>query len=132
MKKIIVFCILALIVVFSAKESIEATLAPVKIIKVGENKKIVEQIKKIGIAGDLAPTIEDFEKDFFNKSDLEIRAAIEKNKMVAKQMNFITLANSNQLDDAKTIEFIKYIHLNSALYKILLERQLDEIETENI
>ena len=101
-------------------------------IKNNHSNDVQTQPEIITSAAESAPSVLDFEREYFKNSNEEIRLAIEKNNRVAREMNFIALANSNKLDDVTTVEFLKYIHLNSALHKILLERQLDEIEMENI
>lgn len=132
MKKLIGICIIGIIIAIFSQESTRPAFHQGNISKNSKKMQAEEQVKKIEFVADSSLTIEDFEKIFFNKSDIEIREAIKKNNLIARKMHFVDLANSNQMDAATRIEFLKYIHLNGALHKILLERQLEEIEGLNI
>ena len=135
MKKIITLCVCMVFIVtfFMREESRKIIFNPSIDKNIVKNTLSNEaQLKIVRNSSESAPTVLDFEREYFKNSNEEIRLAIEKNNRVAREMNFIALANSNKLDEVTTVAFLKYIHLNSALHKILLERQLDEIEMENI
>lgn len=68
------------------------------------------------------------EKELIEKSNEEIKEAIEKNNKWAEKENFIARANANQLDEATAKNFVMYIRLNNVLHKILIDREIEEME----
>lgn len=76
------------------------------------------------------PSVEELEEDLLDKSTDELRLEIEKNDQFAKERNFFARANAQILPASEMADFIKTIRKNSVLHKILLERQLDEMERE--
>lgn len=86
--------------------------------------KIVNKVSEM----EHIPSVEEIELDLLDKSNTELKLAIEKNNNWAREKKFVALANANRLDSKSTSEFLKYIRLNNALNKILIERQIEEIE----
>ena len=67
-----------------------------------------------------------------NNSLTEAYAEIKKNNAIAQEQNFIAKANANELDQESAAGLVKFIRINGVLHKILLDRQLEDVETENI
>lgn len=74
------------------------------------------------------PDLATLEEELVEKSNEEIRKAIEQNNEWGKKENFIARANDNKLDEAGSRDFVKYIRLNNVLHKILIDRQIEEME----
>lgn len=75
---------------------------------------------------------EEIEQELLDKSNEELKLVMEKNNAWAKERNFIALANTNQLDKKTSDDLLKYIRLNMALNKILIDRQIEEMERERL
>lgn len=72
------------------------------------------------------------EKRLSKKSNEEILKAIEENNKWAEKESFIVRANDHQLDEIATKKFVKYIRLNNVLHKILIDREIEEMERNEI
>ena len=92
---------------------------------------IKEEIEEF-VNSESIPSIEELETELIKKSDKELEAAIEDNNSWASKKQFIAKANTNSLSKQDSAEFLKFVRLNSALHKILLERQLDAFEQETL
>ena len=130
MKSKIIFTaavVAAVALVFSYKKESEFTKSVKKAteLSVKEENKIQAIVVK-----DNVPTAEELETDLLNKTNEEIRLEIAKNDQLAKERNYFARANAQVLPASEMADFIKTIRMNSVLHKILLERQLDEMERE--
>lgn len=130
MKSKIIFTaavVAAAALVFSYKKESEFTKSVKKAteLSVKEENKIQAIVVK-----DNVPTAEELETDLLNKTNEEIRLEIAKNDQLAKERNYFARANAQVLPASEMADFIKTIRMNSVLHKILLERQLDEMERE--
>jgi hypothetical protein len=76
------------------------------------------------------PEIADLEHDFEKLSNVEIKNEIDKNNALVISNKYIEKANKGELDQTSAEGLLKTIRTNSVLHKILLERQLDELESE--
>lgn len=113
------------VVFFSQKKESEF----VKTVKKGAEVSIQKENEIQALAlKENVPTVEELEKELLDKSTDEIRLEIEKNNQLAKERNFFARANAQVLPASDMADFIKTIRKNSVLHKILLERQLDEME----
>ncbi len=81
---------------------------------------------------EVGPSLEDIEENYHSFTEKELRAEIAKNERVAQDKQFVAKANANQMDAQTSKEFVAYIRLNAALHKILLTRQLEDVDTEKI
>ena len=140
MKKIFVIMSVAAVLIvtvnyFTEKEGMVNSLKSndsLGLIKTTAKKnKLTQEIQGV-VASNEIPSIEDLESDFLKKSDKEISRAIENNNSWAEKNQFIAKANANALDKQDSAEFLKYVRLNSALHKILLDRQIDALEQETL
>ncbi len=77
-------------------------------------------------------SVEEIESDLFNNSDEEIKHALEQNEEWVKDKGLITKANAGDINEDEKQDLLKYIRMNTALNKILLERQLAEFESERL
>jgi hypothetical protein len=77
------------------------------------------------------PDITELEHDFEKLSNIEIKKEIDKNNALVISNKYIEKANKGELDQISAEGLLKTIRTNSVLHKILLDRQLDELESEN-
>lgn len=89
-----------------------------------EKNEVKAELNSIEEAADLLT----LENELIEKSNEEIKRAIQENNEWAKNENFIARANANQLDEAATKKFTMYIRLNNVLHKILIDREIKEME----
>jgi uncharacterized protein YbcI len=141
MKKIISvtsLCLaLGLMVLISNKHE-AGELGPALFLRKSDPVKKIDVTNEVTPSTDLvieteeAPFVEDIEKEFISMSNKEIREEIIRNEAIAKEQSFIAKANADELDQKSAARFVKYIRTNGVLHKILLDRQLEDIETEKI
>jgi hypothetical protein len=140
MKRLIIIAFISLVVigglvVLANKEGETKKLA-FKALKEPSKVEIPFEVKEKAnvlqalIETSTVPSVEELEKNLTDKSDEELTRAIELNNSWAMKKQFIAKANANTLDAKGSVEFLKYIRVNSALHKILLERQIESLEQE--